>query len=215
MADEEIGKTCIEQLKKCQSFHLPNLDLPPWSPSPSFLAKFRGPPYVKKESLPCDVKKKIEKCLNTPRPKCQIPALSPSFIASFSAAPVGAFFSMGENTLKIPMVLFAENRKRLCRKLKVKVPKGAIVLLQGGDSLNLYSTDVEYVFRQEPYFNWTFGVREPGCYGVIIPHTGESILYVPRLPESYATWCGPLKTLCQFKQIYETNRVNYVDQYEG
>lgn len=121
---------------------------------------------------------------------------------------------MGDNTLKVPMILFSENRRRLAEELSKSndIPKGAIVLLQGGDSLNLYSTDVEYIFRQEPYFNWAFGVREPGCFGAIVVETGESILFVPRLPESYATWNGPLKTLCNFKQIYDTHKVQYVDQ---
>lgn len=121
---------------------------------------------------------------------------------------------MGDNTLKVPMILFDENRKRLISKLRAEknLPRGSVVLLQGGNSKNHYSTDVEYIFRQEPYFHWTFGVLEPGCYGAIVLKTGETMLFVPRVSEEYATWCGPVKTLCQIKKTYEVNRVTFADQ---
>lgn len=121
---------------------------------------------------------------------------------------------MGENTLKVPMELFAENRRRLCEKLRHQkhLPHNSVVLLQGGQALNLYSTDVEYVFRQEPYFHWAFGVTEPGFYGAVNVCTGESILFVPRLPDSYTIWMGPIKTLCEYKKIYGVDRADYTDQ---
>ena len=48
--------------------------------------------------------------------------------------PDGEFFSMGNNTLKVPMVLFAKNRSRLVDALKEapNLPENSIVLLQGG-----------------------------------------------------------------------------------
>ena len=48
--------------------------------------------------------------------------------------PDGKFFSMGNNTLKVPMALFAKNRLRLVDALKgaPSLPKSSIVLLQGG-----------------------------------------------------------------------------------
>lgn len=53
-------------------------------------------------------------------------------------------YSMGQHTLKVPMELFALNRRRLCDALRPKVPDGAVVLLQGGDDVPLYCTDVNY-----------------------------------------------------------------------
>jgi len=74
--------------------------------------------------------------------------------------------SMGPGTLTIPLKLFADNRSRLVSKLKeARIPENAVVFLQGGNSLPLYNTDVDYNFRQEPFFQWAFGVREPGCAG--------------------------------------------------
>lgn len=57
---------------------------------------------------------------------------------------------MGDHTLLVPNMLFAENRRRLCQRLRenTSVPQNAFILLQGGESLSLYDTDVEYVFRQ-------------------------------------------------------------------
>jgi Xaa-Pro dipeptidase len=57
---------------------------------------------------------------------------------------------MGDHTLFVPNTLFAENRLRLCQRLRENsiVPQNAFILLQGGESLSLYDTDVEYVFRQ-------------------------------------------------------------------
>lgn len=121
---------------------------------------------------------------------------------------------MGEGTLRVPMSLFADNRKRLCNALRSHkaVPENAVVVLQGGSATHLYNTDVEYTFRQEPYFHWAFGVIEPDCYGAIDVSTGESILFVPRLGEDTSIWTGPLKTLCDFKDRYEVDRAEYTDQ---
>lgn len=57
---------------------------------------------------------------------------------------------MGPNTLKVPMELFALNRRRLRDRLRNNgVVNNAIILLQGGDIQNFYDTDTEYnVFRQ-------------------------------------------------------------------
>lgn len=57
---------------------------------------------------------------------------------------MAATWSMGPGTLEVPLSLFATNRRRLANKLK----SGQIVVLQGGEDVNHYDTDVQYVFRQ-------------------------------------------------------------------
>ncbi|XP_077286608.1 dipeptidase C [Arctopsyche grandis] len=123
------------------------------------------------------------------------------------AKAVERYWSMGPGTHQVPLSMFAENRKRMASQ----VPSDVIVVMQGGGDLNLYDTDVEYVFRQESYFTWACGVREPGCYLAVQGGTGVTTLFVPHLPDSYAIWSGPLLTLDQFKDIYKVDEVNYVE----
>ncbi|XP_026730893.1 xaa-Pro dipeptidase isoform X2 [Trichoplusia ni] len=117
-------------------------------------------------------------------------------------------WSMGPGTLEIPLSLFAKNRNRLAEKLK----SGQVVVLQGGDSIPHYDTDVEYVFRQEPYFTWVCGVRDPGCYFALDVATRKSYLFVPRLPIDYEIWMGKLLSCEDFKKLYAVDEVYYVDE---
>ena len=56
---------------------------------------------------------------------------------------------MGEHALSVPVKLHAINRGRLCEALKKKdAPKGALVVLQGGESQTRYSSDTDVVFIQ-------------------------------------------------------------------
>lgn len=58
---------------------------------------------------------------------------------------------MGPGTYALPLSLFRDNRLRVCNALK-EIPNAGdnntFILLQGGDAINLYNTDVEYLFRQ-------------------------------------------------------------------
>ena len=49
------------------------------------------------------------------------------------------------------------------------------------------------MFRQESYFNWAFGVKEPEFLGAIDIDTGKTTLFMPRLspvghPPSFGTF---------------------------
>ena len=39
---------------------------------------------------------------------------------------------------------------------------------------------------------YLFGVNEEDCYGALDLHSHKSFLFVPKLPDSYATWMGPM-----------------------
>ncbi|XP_022119011.2 xaa-Pro dipeptidase [Pieris rapae] len=120
---------------------------------------------------------------------------------------MAAFWSMGPLTLEVPMSLFAKNRQRLAEKLQ----DGQIVLLQGGEDISHYDTDIQYVFRQEAYFTWMCGVKEPGCYLALDVKTKKAHLFVPHLPDEYEVWMGKLLTCDQFKKIYAVDEVHYVE----
>uniref|UniRef100_A0A1A7YQK5 Xaa-Pro dipeptidase n=1 Tax=Iconisemion striatum TaxID=60296 RepID=A0A1A7YQK5_9TELE len=125
-----------------------------------------------------------------------------------SATPV---FWLGNDTLRVSAALFAENRRRLCQGLKAKedlVPK-SVVVLQGGEQAQRYCTDTDVLFRQESFFHWAFGVTEADCYGAIDVDSGKCILFVPKLPESYATWMGEIFPKEHFKGKYAVDEVQY------
>uniref|UniRef100_A0AAX7TH77 Xaa-Pro dipeptidase n=1 Tax=Astatotilapia calliptera TaxID=8154 RepID=A0AAX7TH77_ASTCA len=118
---------------------------------------------------------------------------------------------LGNDTLRVSAALFAENRRRLCQGLKAKdgvVPK-SVVVLQGGEQTQRYCTDTDVLFRQESFFHWAFGVTEADCYGAIDVDSGKSILFVPKLPESYATWMGEIFPKEHFKEKYAVDEVHH------
>ncbi|XP_065676274.1 xaa-Pro dipeptidase-like [Hydra vulgaris] len=123
------------------------------------------------------------------------------------------YFHLGNQTHKVPRELHSLNRKRLIEKLSPKVPTSpAFIILQGGESQTLYSSDTEPLFRQESYFHWLFGVKESDCYGAVDITTGKSILFVPRLPESYIIWMGSIHPTEHFQNIYAVDEVYYTDE---
>ncbi|XP_005862728.1 PREDICTED: xaa-Pro dipeptidase [Myotis brandtii] len=124
------------------------------------------------------------------------------------------WFWLGNETLKVPLALFALNRQRLCERLRKNpaVQAGSVVLLQGGEETQRYCTDTGVLFRQESFFHWAFGVTEPGCYGVINIDTGKSTLFVPRLPASHATWMGKIHPKEHFQEKYAVDNVQYTDE---
>uniref|UniRef100_A0A669D3H1 Xaa-Pro dipeptidase n=1 Tax=Oreochromis niloticus TaxID=8128 RepID=A0A669D3H1_ORENI len=130
------------------------------------------------------------------------------FCLSAAGLPV---YWLGNDTLRVSAALFAENRRRLCQGLKAKdgvVPK-SVVVLQGGEQTQRYCTDTDVLFRQESFFHWAFGVTEADCYGAIDVDSGKSILFVPKLPESYATWMGEIFPKEHFKEKYAVDEVHY------
>ncbi|XP_078492044.1 xaa-Pro dipeptidase-like [Ciona intestinalis] len=121
-------------------------------------------------------------------------------------------FKIGANTMSVPMSLFADNRKRLCNKLRTTdVPEHSIVLLQGGQQLQQDSTDRDITFRQESFFQWCFGVSEPDCYGAIDVTSGRCVLFIPKLPVEYRVWMGEIFPPSHFQAKYRVDDVMFVD----
>ncbi|XP_057468580.1 uncharacterized protein LOC130757764 [Actinidia eriantha] len=118
---------------------------------------------------------------------------------------------------QIPMELHEINRAKLTKSLRDHLslssrPLKGFVFLQGGEEQTRYCTDHAELFRQESYFAYLFGVKEPDFYGAIDIETGESILFAPRLPEDYAVWLGEIKPLSFFKERYMVSMVFYTDE---
>lgn len=103
------------------------------------------------------------------------------------------YFWMGAETFKVPMSMHAEQRQRLLARMEKVAPKAGVVLLKGAVATTRDDTDHEPLIRQESFFQYLFGVKEPDCYAAISLATGHSHLFVPRLPRSYQVWMGRVR----------------------
>lgn len=54
-------------------------------------------------------------------------------------------------------------------------------------------------------------MREPDFFGAIELKTGQSHLFAPKLPDSYAIWSGALKTEEDIRAEYGVDQVHWVD----
>ena len=117
--------------------------------------------------------------------------------------------------IKFDPELHAENRRRLVHALRAQpysISKPTVVLLQGGEAQERHETDHEELFRQESNFAWAFGVKEPGCLGIIDVFSGKSTLFVPRYPPEYGIWMGPIRAPESFKTEYKVDEVRFIDE---
>lgn len=115
------------------------------------------------------------------------------------------------------MELHATNREKLLAMMRKQLkasgkPITGLILLQGGDEQSRYCTDHVPLFRQESYFAYLFGVKEPGFFGALDLSTGKAILFCPRLDEEYAVWLGKIEPPSFFKDLYVVDEVHYVDE---
>ena len=106
---------------------------------------------------------------------------------------IAAEFWMGGSTFRVPMSMHAEQRARVSARLERKGIKSGCVLLQGAVSTTRDDTDHEPLIRQESFFQYLFGVKEPDCFAAIDLATCESLLFIPRLPRSYQVWMGRVR----------------------
>ena len=135
------------------------------------------------------------------------------------------FFCMGLDTYKVPADFHAQNRKRVLQALKVKLKLDhqqqkqhalscCLMFLKGGSNSERNDTDHEPIFRQESYFHYLFGVKEPDYAGVIDVATGEVTLFMPRLSAEDATFMGKILSPDDVCDIYQVDRCMYTDEFE-
>lgn len=112
---------------------------------------------------------------------------------------------------KIPMGMYKEQRDRLKTSIAARFSATHAALLKGGSEIPINSSDTTYGFRQESYFEYLFGYSSPDCFGAVTA-TGESIVFIPRLPASFAVWMGELPTPESVRAILEVDTVAYSDE---
>lgn len=144
--------------------------------------------------------------------------------AATSATP--GFLSMGNATLKVSQEeLFAKNRSKLLKELSlspaVTSTDGGVIFLQGGTNPERNDSDHEPIFRQESYFWYLTGVKEPDVSVTIemIGSNGSSkprvTLFVPNLPADYATIMGRIRTKDEWRDHYQVDDVQYTEDIES
>ena len=110
-------------------------------------------------NLSSNVSTRCYLCYLTIRHYCTCPSkVQHAFLANFCnnhkillfRCCSAACFWMGQDTLRVPMRMFINNREKLCTLLRDtgEVPDGSIVLLEGGKQEMRYCSDHEPVFRQ-------------------------------------------------------------------
>ena len=122
-----------------------------------------------------------------------------------------SFFTRGEGTLSIPYSMHKDHRNKLLASLRAVHPKGC-VFLKGGVEQAIYDTDTTWDFKQESNFQWLFGAKEVNLFGAVDVAKGTSYLFIPRLPDNYAQWYGPIKKPEWFRDTYEVDEVFYSDE---
>lgn len=112
--------------------------------------------------------------------------------------------------MKIPFELHKMGRSKLLEKFAA-AGKNGVILLEGGKQMTQYDSDTEIVFRQDSWFNYTFGVKEPGMFGALSTRTGKTTLFIPKLSPEWAIWCGEIYPPSYFQKLYEMDEVLYID----
>ena len=114
---------------------------------------------------------------------------------------------------QVHISMFDENRKRVIELFKQsnKNTMNTAIILQGGKDFHRYDTDVDFNFKQESFFAHLFAINEPNCYGAIDLTNNESLLFIPKLPDSSAVWMGKIKSLDFHKIKYGVDYCYYVD----
>ena len=125
-------------------------------------------------------------------------------------------FQLGKGkTLRIPNSVHANSRQKVMAGMaKIGISSG-ICLIQGGEDQNQYDTDMELLFRQDSWFNYLFGVKEPQFYGALSLSTKTSALFIPRLNSEYEIWCGKIQSPAYFQTLYGVDEVLFIDELEG
>ncbi|TEB18964.1 hypothetical protein C9890_0289 [Perkinsus sp. BL_2016] len=125
-------------------------------------------------------------------------------------------FYRGGDSLQVPLAMHAENRMRFFSTYNFPSPQH-ILLVYGGEEISMYNSDTAFdSFRQESYFQWLVGAKEPGLALVMFTDSRgcQSILFIPEFPASYETWMGPRRSPDWYKQTYGVDKVMYFEDLD-
>ena len=119
-------------------------------------------------------------------------------------------YCLSPKHLAVNYSIFEENRTKLIAQFKKDHPDitEGVIFLEGGRTENIHATDNEHNFRQESFFYWAFGVRDPDCFGWIDLSSGRNGLFMPWLPKEYEVWMGQIKSSDDYRREYGVENVD-------
>jgi len=119
-------------------------------------------------------------------------------------------FSLGQKTHVVPMKMHADNRARFLKEFKTPdVKETSLIVLRGGASKPIDDSDIEFVFKQESYFQYLFGVKEPDFYATI-DMKGKATLYIPYLDPSLQVVFGKIQPPEYYTKLYEVDETRFM-----
>jgi len=124
--------------------------------------------------------------------------------------------SVGDDSYSVKPSMFSTNRKRLVEVLKLNqhLKPNSVILLKGNSSCHVGSSNLTSLFHQDSFFNWCFGVEEPGFYGTINISTGSSTLFMP-IPKCSEKWkMLHIPNPRFYREKYLVNSCCYIDEIE-
>ena len=105
--------------------------------------------------------------------------------------------------MEVDLGMHALHRATLVQKLRESGVAAGLVVLEGGQTGLRHDTDHEIEFRQESFFQWAFGVKEPDFNGTIDVATGRSTLYVPKRSDAWRIIMGTIRTPSEWQAHYK------------
>ncbi|XP_014282686.1 xaa-Pro dipeptidase [Halyomorpha halys] len=132
----------------------------------------------------------------------------PRWKDEYDAAPQVPFISKGDLTLKVPMTLFCENRKRLADELRKGWPR-ALVVIEAARTSGCSGTGS---YAQDPFFFWAFGYDRPRAIGAINVVSNRAHLIVSRPCKAGFEWGEKRLNRKQIKKKFLVDNVWYLDE---
>jgi Xaa-Pro dipeptidase len=122
--------------------------------------------------------------------------------------------TVAPNLLPIANTIFRENRARFVELLRrTNGPSDSeVVLVHAPAQQCVHDSDRELLYRPESNFFYLTGCEIPDARVLIEVATGRTTLLVPRLPESYAVWVGPIPKAQDYIDKHGVDAVRYADE---
>lgn len=145
-------------------------------------------------------------------------------MATASAGEDGGFPVDETGRYIVDFSMHKEQRSRLCAAMAGALGAdgsggaaagSAIAFLEGGRSEERSNTDAELLFRQESFFFYLTGVKEPDCAFVLDLRTERATLFIPRPTESWIIVMGDTGTPASWAAAYGLDEVRYLDELDA